>query len=134
LDYAISNLVKASTAFRAVPPDVTTDLRPYRHLDFYEKIIKLIVNNDRVILGLFKKTFTESLGSQPKFWNAYCENNYQIYCEIPNIPEISAKNILYRFINDDHFFEILGFTKVDPFYKKYLKYKNKYLQLINTSK
>jgi hypothetical protein len=61
------------------------------------------------------------------YWNSYCINNITKRCVIPDNIDICALQVLDRFIKE--FSRELNFKNVNPFYKKYLKYKNKYLSL-----
>jgi hypothetical protein len=63
------------------------------------------------------------------FWNRYCIEDEGLLCTIPEHPDLYPLEVLYRLIKNEHINIILGFTDVNPFYKKYLKYKSKYLKL-----
>ena len=45
--------------------------------------------------------------------------------------DITVVKILQRFISDEKYYNILQFTNSSALFKKYLKYKNKYLLIKN---
>lgn len=106
------------------------DLTNYKHLDYIGTIVALILNYSRFHLERFEEGFSQHINSK-RFWNAYCIDNVQKPCVIPDEPFLYPENVLFRLIEDDYINKILGFTSVDSFYKKYLKYKSKYLKLKN---
>jgi hypothetical protein len=63
------------------------------------------------------------------FWNTYCSENTLDnldQCKQPNFPDLHAENVLYRYIKKFH--NELKFNDF-LYYNKYLKYKEKYLEL-----
>ncbi len=111
------------------------DFTAYKNLDFYPNIVKLILNNSETNINFLKKIYLETIYER-KFWNAYCVDNIQNPCVIPDDTTTYPLPVLNRFLSDDKIIEILEFRNLDTFYKKYLKYKTKYLYLkkINNKK
>ena len=55
--------------------------------------------------------------------------NNQNPCSIPKEPDMYPLEVLKRFIRNEEINKILNFIDVDPFYQRYLKYKETYLNL-----
>jgi hypothetical protein len=63
----------------------------------------------------------------------YCKKSKNFTsCEKPHHPELYAINVLKRFLSNDTYCSMIDFIEVDTFYKKYIKYKQKYIELKNT--
>ncbi len=105
-------------------PISNTSQKENENLNFLETIFTTIINNSNVYMNDLKKIFEEK-----KFWNAYCVDNIQEPCVIPDNPELYPLEVLRRFVNNKVMCETLGIVSADAFYKKYLKYKTKYLEL-----
>jgi hypothetical protein len=109
--------------------EATTKL--YTHLDYIATIRDVIINNKEKYLYKLQAGF-ENYAMDGNFWNVYCIDNREDNCIIPNDDkELYPLAVLRRYINNEHLYKILGFTRANPFYKKYLKYKNKYITLKN---
>ena len=104
------------------------DLSSYKKLDYIGNLVFVILDHSQSDRDKLIKILVEH-ARDGKFWNAYCVNNEHNPCIIPDEPLLYPLPVLYRLIKDEHYGEILGFTNVDPFYKKYSKYKSKYLEL-----
>jgi hypothetical protein len=96
----------------------------HQDIPYINNIIDVILNGSEEHKRLLNKISFEG-----PFWNAYCIENVQRPCTIPNEPVFYPNEVLERLINNEHIKKILNFTQVNDFYKKYLKYKNKYLEL-----
>jgi hypothetical protein len=101
-----------------------------KYLDF---IIKTIIDNKTEYIDKLKDLFKKSyLQRENKvFWNTYCVDNKDKECVIPENPDLYPKEVLLRFMEEKEIMDKVNFTKIDPFYKKYLKYKTKYLKIKN---
>jgi hypothetical protein len=88
-------------------------------LTFYMILMNTLLDNDNELKIQLKKIY---------FYNDY-ENFF-----IPDIPKLLPLEVLKRLLQNNFIFRILKFYKVNSFYYKYLKYKNKYLQLKNIKK
>ena len=108
-------------------------LETFPQLNFYSKIINLILNNDKTKIDKLKNIYLDWRNKQ-KFWNANCVNNIQEPCNIPHEPELYPLNVLLRLIADDYIITKLKFITLNSLYKKYLKYKIKYIELKNINK
>jgi hypothetical protein len=92
------------------------------------QIINVIINNSETHMKLLEKIYNDAK-TRPDiyYWNSYCKENIQRPCEIPDEPIFYPLEVLQRYIKDKYV--ILGLTEVNAFYKKYIKYKTKYLEL-----
>ena len=106
------------------------DLTEYKKLNYIQYITHKILNNSIDHINKLEKNFLEHVNHR-KFWNAYCVDNDQVICVIPDEPFLYPLPVLHRLIEDEYILKILNFITVDPFYKKYLKYKSKYLESKN---
>lgn len=95
-----------------------------RDIPYINNIIDVILNSSEEHKKLLYK-----ISKNGPFWNAYCIENIQYPCRIPDEPFLYPIEVLERFINNEHINKILNFIQVNDFYKKYLKYKKKYLEL-----
>ena len=100
----------------------------YKYLKYIGNIVYVILNHSIHNVETLENNYIDSI-NLGTFWNAYCVDNVQNPCVIPDEPSLYSLNVLYRFINDEHINKILGLIEVNPFYKKYIKYKTKYLEL-----
>jgi hypothetical protein len=57
-------------------------------------------------LERFEDGFIQHISSK-KFWNAYCIDNVQEPCIIPDEPFLYPQNVLYRLIEDDYINKIV---------------------------
>ncbi len=99
------------------------------------ELIKLIINYKA---NLFKKLIQIKINQILYYgytWNTFCVNNDKEEdipkCEIPSGPSydnIMPRYVLHRFI-ENKFID----CKINPFYKKYKKYKDKYIELKKSS-
>ena len=108
-------------------------LETFPQLNFYSKIINLILNNDKIKINKLKNIYLD-WRNKKKFWNANCIDNIQNPCVIPHEPELYPLNVLLRLIADDYIITKLKFITLNSLYKKYLKYKIKYVELKNINK
>ena len=92
---------------------------------YITEIVKVILNNNPTHIKLYKDGIKSGFAGH--YWNSYCVNNISSQCIIPDYVDICALQVLQRFIKE--FSHKLNFKNVNPFYKKYLKYKYKYLNL-----
>jgi hypothetical protein len=103
-------------------------LYPSYNNHFIIENIKIILNNSEPQLQILKKIDSDNMTDPSNFfWNAYCVDNIQDPCVIPHEPEFYPLKVLQRYIKERH--AMLGLTEVNAFYKKYIKYKTKYLEL-----
>lgn len=100
----------------------------YKNLDYIGSIIKIILNNSKSHRETLERNYYDYV-TTGIFWNAYCVNNIQDPCVIPDDLFLYPLEVLHRYVNDEHISNILNFIDVNPFYKKYVKYKTKYLEL-----
>jgi len=100
----------------------------YEQFNYISKFVAQILNYSKLHGDNLKKVFTDHI-HDGQFWNAYCVDNVQEPCVIPDEPFLYAREVINRLMEDEDISKLLNFTTVDPFYKKYLKYKSKYLKL-----
>jgi hypothetical protein len=117
--------------------DSQHDISKYRHLDYIHSLVFMILNYSPINIDKLENIFVDYVNNLNKdsqnlfYWNGYCKDNIQKPCIIPIEPTMYPLEVLKRFIKSDYFGKKLGFTIVNSFYKKYLRYKSKYLQLKN---
>ena len=110
---------------------IESNNRGYGSLLFIVEIVDIIIDNSPLHREQLEKIYFDFI-NKGLFWNSYCIDNIQDICTIPDDKDLYSLQVLQRFLSNDNFnkiYRIIGFTKVDPFYKKYLKYKSKYLEL-----
>jgi hypothetical protein len=107
------------------------DTDQYESLNYIGNIVDVILMFSKKHSEFFSKNYME-IRTHGKFWNGYCINNDQTYCEIPDEPFLYALEVLRRLVKDERINKVLGFVDVDPFYRKYVKYKGKYLAIKKT--
>ena len=98
---------------------------------YMNNIIDTILNGSVLHKEMIMKIYEET--ARGKFWNAYCVDNVQEPCIIPDEPFLYPLNVLERFIGNDRIKSMLDFIDQDIYYRKYIKYKNKYLALKKTN-
>ena len=98
---------------------------------YMNNIIDTILNGSVLHKEMIMKIYEET--ARGKFWNAYCVDNVQEPCIIPDEPFLYPLNVLERYIGNDRIKRMLDFIDQDIYYKKYIKYKNKYLALKKTN-
>jgi hypothetical protein len=140
-DYNFSSHIKESTInfifdkniFNDHNIFITFNAETYHKENYYNKdtrylkiLIKIILNNNPLYVDKLKSLFLNTLEGTT-YWNLYCENFTDSNCVIPDDKDLYPLEVLYRLLKNEYIFEILNFTKINPFYKKYLKYKTKYL-------
>ena len=114
--------------------DIWTILNSFMRLNsvvnpaYLTNIINTILNNSERHKEMIKKIDRETR-SRSKFWNAYCEDNIQSFCIIPDEPFLYPLSVLERYIGNERIKSMLDFIDQDVYYRKYIKYKNKYLAL-----
>ena len=64
-----------------------------------------------------------------QFWSRFCKKDRTDICIPLEYPDITALKVLERFIQN--YPTELKFTNASVLFKKYLKYKNKYLSIKN---
>ena len=95
-------------------------------------IFKILFETDEVIQNLVKN-FEIDLVNKTLFWNSYCvTGNYP--CVPVDFNNITAEKVLTRMLNSNDLKHILNITSIDVLFKKYLKYKMKYIKYINENK
>ena len=67
------------------------------------------------------------------FWNSYCVTG-KYPCEPVDFNNITAEKVLIRMLHSTDLKRILNITNVDALFKKYLKYKLKYIKYMNENK
>jgi hypothetical protein len=98
-------------------------------LTFYMILMNTLLDNDNELKIQLLKVY-----ENPRYWSAFCVDNNTKNCITPYIPKLLPLEVLKRLLHNNFIFRILKFYKVNSFYYKYLKYKNKYLQLKNIKK
>jgi hypothetical protein len=97
---------------------------------YINNLIRLIINDSKQHYDLLQKIYLEAYqNTESKFWNAYCVDNEQNPCIIPDEKFLYPKEVLIRFVEQENIIKILNLQFVDNFYEKYIKYKIKYLKL-----
>ena len=118
----IKNTLDNETQFNNLFRNNAEDLNTYN-------IMKIIFETDNVINNLRNNFFNDTLNNK-LFWNSYCETgNYP--CKLLKYTNITAEKVLIRILNSEKLERILQINNINPLFKKYLKYKIKYLQFIN---
>jgi len=95
---------------------------------YLTNIINTILNNSEPHKEMIKKIDRETR-SRSKYWNAYCDYNIQNPCVIPDEPFLYPLSVLVRYIGNERIKSMLDFIDQGVYYRKYIKYKNKYLAL-----
>jgi hypothetical protein len=104
---------------------------PTIDLEHIKIINNVIMNNSQTYMDKMSKIYIDHITSpEINHWNGFCIDNIQNPCEIPDEPSLYPLQVLYRYINDVRIKDFLGLTEVNAFYKKYIKYKTKYLALV----
>jgi hypothetical protein len=98
---------------------------------YIENIINVIINKSKKYYNLLMKIIDDI--PKGKFWNAFCENNVQSPCEIPDKESLYPEKVLKRFLNDEKIKKSIDIIDQNVYYNKYLKYKSKYLELKKTN-
>ena len=103
----------------------------YKYID---RFIKKIILNDKGLYSSYYYNNRHIYNYNLKYDHIFVVGQYCKYdtnCEKPDHPELYAINVLQRFLLNENYNSILNFTGVDPFYNKYIKYKQKYINLLN---
>jgi hypothetical protein len=110
--------------------EVYEDFIKYETLLYFIK--KLIQYNLKQSDDIYKSYMYDNImayinNDNSKTWDAFCRKNVQANCIIPYNVSFNAKTIFNNFISE--YYPKFNLNIIDPFYKKYIKYKNKYLKL-----
>ena len=97
---------------------------------YMENMINVVLNNSDVHKKKYKDIF-EKYVKDPKnvHWDNNCIENYYFTgrCEILHEPDLFPLPVLTRMLANTEIYNCLNIQDIDPFYKKYIKYKLKYL-------
>ena len=93
-----------------------------------KNLTNVILNNNITHRQKFKETFNKVL-SDGEYWNNNCTTNYLVTgtCAIIDEPDLFPLPVLTRMLANTEIYKCLNIQDIDPFYKKYIKYKLKYL-------
>ena len=108
------------------------DMRELFQTDEPYNILKLLFVNERGDERLLENFLNiYQYDYKTPFWSSYCYGTfrYDSRCNPINVDWISPEKVLRRILQNEEVVELLGINKVNPFFKKYLKYKNKYINL-----
>ena len=95
-------------------------------------VFKILFETDKVINNLVQN-FEYDTKNNKLFWNSYCVTG-KTPCLPVDFNNITAEKVLTRMLNSNDLKRILNVINVDPLFKKYLKYKLKYIKYINENK
>ena len=97
----------------------------YRYI---RNITNVILNNSDVHKRKYRDIYSKSI-IKTGFWNNNCTTNYEITktCKMLYEPDLFPLPILIRMLANTEIYRCLNIQNIDPFYKKYIKYKLKYL-------
>ena len=105
-----------------------------RSLNYINNIVNVIFNDNIDYKYKLLTTIGNYISSnRTTNWNDHCidEVVYEIKtrenCLIADEPDLFPEQVLKRMINNDRIFECLDIDTVDNYYKKYIKYKTKYM-------
>ena len=105
-----------------------------QNIDVIHSIIHLITKGDTKLLEHLELVYSDTTTlHKNKYWNIYCENNDEKNCIYPTddiYNKIEPLNVLNRFLDIKKFRSYFNISITNPYYQKYLKYKNKYVKLI----
>ena len=98
-------------------------------------IFNLLFGFDSAIIDNFEDIFDNNgfvdleVFNVIPFWNSYCYFGSKDCMPIDDVDYISPEKVLERLLGNKEVVDLLGINNVNPLFKKYLKYKIKYLKL-----
>ena len=95
-------------------------------------VFKILFETDKVINNLVQN-FEYDTKNNKLFWNSYCVTG-KTPCVPVDFNNITAEKVLTRMLNSNDLKRVLNVINVDPLFKKYLKYKLKYIKYMNENK
>jgi hypothetical protein len=132
LIYDKSKFDKSTTLYKNMLYDVINESYIFngkRNYTYIYYLINQVFLSTEEQKNTIRTNFINNKNSN-KYWNTFCSlSSTPSSCILPNFPELNPELVLKRYIA--FYKDILNFKNVNAFYKKYLKYKEKYLKLKN---